>query len=156
MTPASRPSHPIVKAAALVLVAGAAALGVWAGSSDGPPSPRAPDKESAPEPTFLPAGDTLPANLDAEHGASVFELRCARCHTIGGGDRQGPDLARAALRRDRLWVEAMITAPDSMFATDSLAQWVLSVHDIGPEDATRDNPDLQALSAYFASFAPRR
>jgi hypothetical protein len=156
MPPARRSPHPLVKAAALVLVAGAAGVGVWAGSFGGGPRPREADNVTPSPPAFLPAGDTVTSSPDAEQGATVFEQRCAGCHTVGGGDREGPDLARAAFRRDPAWVNAMILAPDSMFRTDSLAQWVLRVHDIATEDATDDNPELRALAAFFASFAPRR
>lgn len=49
----------------------------------------------------------------------------------------------------------MIAAPDSMFRTDSLAQWVLRVHDIAPEDATEENPDLRAVAAFSPGSLPR-
>ena len=148
--------HPIVKVAAALVVLGAAAAGVWVGSFGAASTQQAAEPAPAPDPTFIEAGDTLSPANEAQHGAAVFEQRCASCHTIGGGDRRGPDLAQTALRRDPEGVEAMIAAPDSMFRADSVAQWILRVHDIAPESATADNPDLQALSAYFASFGPAR
>src|SRR5262245_19617487 len=113
-----RQSHPIVKAAAVALVVGAAVVGVWAGSFGSPG--RADDEQASaataaqPRPEFLPASDSTPPTPDADRGADVFQQRCAGCHTIGGGDREGPDLARAAMRRDPVWVSAMIAKPDSM------------------------------------------
>jgi mono/diheme cytochrome c family protein len=152
--PPSPPSpHPIVKAAAVVVVVGAALVGVWAGSRSNRPRPEPAEAAVISEGGFLPAVDSVPASPSAARGEAVFEERCASCHTIGGGDREGPDLARAAVRRDPIWVSAMILAPDSMFRTDSLARWILDVHDV-PEDATRDNPDLRALADFFGSVAP--
>ena len=138
----------------MVLVGVAVAVGVWVGSFGAQARASGPDTESPSEPVFLPAADTIVPTPGAAYGATVFEQRCAGCHTIGGGDREGPDLAQAALRRNPVWVQAMIAAPDSMFRTDSLAQWVLRVHDIATEDATEENPDLRAVAAFFARFAP--
>jgi len=47
-------------------------------------------------------------------GEYLFRSRCATCHTIGGGDRIGPDLANVTGRRDRSWVGRYIVEPDKM------------------------------------------
>ena len=148
-------THPIVKAAAVLVVIAAAGAGLWAGSSGGVPRPVPIDPATAQQGVFLPAAELEPSTLpDAERGAALFEERCAQCHTVGGGDRRGPDLARAALRRNPAWVRAMVTSPDSMFRTDSLAQWVLEVHGVEQSEATSENPDLVALVAFLRSFQP--
>jgi mono/diheme cytochrome c family protein len=146
-----------VKVAAIVIVVAAGAVGVWAGSLADRPDPEPAPAPAPPEVAFLPADDSAVAPPSVNRGETVFEERCASCHTIGGGDGKGPDLAAAAMRRDPTWVSAMILAPDSMFRTDSVARWILGVHDI-PEDATQDNPDLRALADFFANVAavPRR
>ena len=115
------------------------------------------DPETARGDLFLPAAELEPSTLPgAERGAALFEERCAQCHTVGGGDRRGPDLARAALRRDPAWVRAMVAFPDSMFRTDSLAKWVMEVHGVEPAEATTENPDLVALVAFLRTFQPGR
>ena len=48
----------------------------------------------------------------------LFEQKCASCHTIGGGDRVGPDLRGIAERRPREWLLGFITAPDKMIAAN--------------------------------------
>ena len=122
-----------------------------------PPRPVPIDPAPAPRGLFLPAAEPEPSTLPgAERGAALFEERCAECHTVGGGDRRGPDLARAALRRNPAWVRAMVASPDSMFEADSVAQWVLEVHGIEPEQATMENPDLGALVTFLRSFDPAR
>ena len=45
-------------------------------------------------------------------GAYAFTKHCAACHTIGGGDRIGPDLGGVTARRDRAWLTRFIAAPD--------------------------------------------
>ncbi len=49
-------------------------------------------------------------------GQALFLKLCATCHTIGKGDRVGPDLGGLFSRRDRTWVERYISHPDKMRA----------------------------------------
>src|SRR3989449_10555524 len=46
----------------------------------------------------------------------LFESRCGACHTIGNGDRVGPDLAGVTARRDRAWLSRYLAEPDRMRA----------------------------------------
>lgn len=52
----------------------------------------------------------------AAAGGLLFEQKCAACHTIGQGDRIGPDLRNVAERRAHTWLLRFITAPDEMIA----------------------------------------
>ena len=45
-----------------------------------------------------------------------FQSRCGACHTIGNGDRVGPDLAGVTTRRDRAWLSRYLAEPDRMRA----------------------------------------
>ena len=49
-------------------------------------------------------------------GEALFTKACASCHTVGKGDRAGPDLLDAAKRRSRDWLTSFITRPDLMMA----------------------------------------
>ncbi|MBI2960547.1 MAG: SCO family protein [Betaproteobacteria bacterium] len=51
-----------------------------------------------------------------EAGSYLFRTRCAACHTIGGGDGIGPDLAGVASARDRAWLARYIRTPDKVLA----------------------------------------
>ncbi len=160
--------HPAAVGVAVVGLA-AVALGVgWLVGSAGPgvqPAPPEPATGGADAPKAsgaraLPVGTALPtlsaedqaAAAAADAGAGVFRERCARCHTIGGGDREGPDLARAALRHDVGWVRALVDRPDSMFRTDSVARGILRAHGVQDADAWADDPDVRALLAYLRSY----
>lgn len=46
----------------------------------------------------------------------TFQSRCAACHTIGAGDRIGPDLMGVTERRDRRWLERYIREPEKVLA----------------------------------------
>jgi len=56
------------------------------------------------------------AQEPAEQGRILFEQLCTSCHTIGGGDRIGPDLAGMTERRDPDWLLRMISEPDKLIA----------------------------------------
>jgi protein SCO1 len=66
------------------------------------------------------AVDTVPANrtesvkLDIDKGAYLFATRCAACHSIGNGDKVGPDLLGVTNVRDHAWLKRMISEPDKL------------------------------------------
>jgi protein SCO1 len=49
-------------------------------------------------------------------GDILFQTRCAACHTIGGGDKLGPDLHGVAAGRPRPWLTRWLKEPDKMIA----------------------------------------
>ena len=102
-----------------ILMVGRQATGQW-------------DRMSAlDEPRFLATrmaallgwSDVLPAQsyaearpLDLKTGQYVYQGRCSACHSIGRGDKVGPDLAGVAQRRGRAWLARYIGAPDELLA----------------------------------------
>jgi protein SCO1/2 len=72
---------------------------------------------------FLGWKDAAPATSYAEarplvldQGEYFFQSQCSVCHTIGKGDKMGPDLAGVTARRDRAWLNRYIIAPDKLLA----------------------------------------
>ena len=49
-------------------------------------------------------------------GSAIFAKLCAGCHSIGGGDRVGPDLDGLTLRRSRAWISEFLIDPIKMRA----------------------------------------
>jgi protein SCO1 len=47
-------------------------------------------------------------------GQYLFSTRCSACHSIGEGDKIGPDLASATTTRSRAWLTRYISSPDAM------------------------------------------
>src|SRR6266852_6007187 len=72
---------------------------------------------------FLGWRDTTPKRSYAEarplvldQGEYFFQSQCSVCHTVGQGDKMGPDLLGVTARRDRAWLTRYIMAPDRMLA----------------------------------------
>lgn len=73
--------------------------------------------------TFLGWQSTQPTRNYAEarpvlltNGQSVFQNSCSSCHTVGEGDKIGPDLMDVSARRDRHWLTRYILVPDEVLA----------------------------------------
>jgi protein SCO1/2 len=73
--------------------------------------------------TFLGWRDTQPEKtyaqarpMTVENGQRIFQSRCSVCHTIGQGDKLGPDLLGVTARRERAWLARYIEVPDEMLA----------------------------------------
>jgi len=49
-------------------------------------------------------------------GDYIFRTRCTSCHTIGNGDRLGPDLSGVTLRRSKEWLMRWLKEPDKMIS----------------------------------------
>jgi protein SCO1/2 len=54
-------------------------------------------------------------------GQTLFRNQCATCHTLGQGDRLGPDLLGVTTRRERDWLARYIASPDEMRARKDAA-----------------------------------
>jgi protein SCO1/2 len=60
------------------------------------------------------ATQTGAAKLNIDKGQYLFATRCAACHTIGNGDKVGPDLLGVTNVRDRAWLGRIISEPDKL------------------------------------------
>jgi protein SCO1/2 len=64
-----------------------------------------------------PAVDYAQARpLALGRGEFLFQSRCAACHTVGKGDRLGPDLQGVTARRDHRWLSRYVAEPDKVRA----------------------------------------
>ncbi len=63
-------------------------------------------------------GNAVPASAAEEEPPSptalLFGKKCGGCHTIGEGDRTGPDLLAVTKRRDERWLRTFIRDPGSV------------------------------------------
>jgi mono/diheme cytochrome c family protein len=59
------------------------------------------------------ASQTAP---DSGEGQAIFHQKCEVCHSIGGGDKVGPDLKGVTSLRSVDWLTRWISGPDKMLA----------------------------------------
>ena len=55
-------------------------------------------------------------DVDDKPGQALFIKACSGCHSVGKGDRVGPDLDGVTLRRDHSWLTRFISTPDKVIA----------------------------------------
>jgi len=54
--------------------------------------------------------------MGTQPGQAMYKKICAPCHTIGVGDKVGPDLRGVTERRDRAWLARYLRNPPAMLA----------------------------------------
>jgi protein SCO1 len=69
-----------------------------------------------PNPTVRQSYANAGAVADNSPGANLFRTRCRSCHTIGEGDRLGPDLRGVVSSRPLPWLTRWLKEPDEMLA----------------------------------------
>jgi mono/diheme cytochrome c family protein len=94
-----------------------------------------------------PAGEPEPAPF-----AVMFGKKCGSCHTLGEGDRTGPDLLGATTRRQGPWLRDFIRAPGAKIdAGDPVANELLrKFKDVRMPDQPFTDAELDGILAYIA------
>ena len=62
----------------------------------------------------LPSYSEAGFNKKASRGEMIYRSRCMACHTMGEGDKLGPDLAGVVAARPRDWLFRWIQQPGQM------------------------------------------
>jgi len=87
-------------------------------------------------------------------GQYLFGKECAACHTIGHGDKIGPDLKEVANRRDRAWLARYISQPDKVLASgDPIARVLRAKYSMTMPNLRVGDRDLAALMSFLSAQA---
>ncbi len=78
-------------------------------------------REQVRQPAANPAMNTGIA-MGTQPGQSMYRKMCTGCHTIGVGDKVGPDLRGVTERRDRAWLVSYLRDPLGMIKRDPIAR----------------------------------
>lgn len=70
---------------------------------------------------FLTLDDLRRYQVSADPGQVLFRKLCSGCHTVGVGDRVGPDLLGISERRDEEWIKRYIRDPAAVRQSNDLA-----------------------------------
>jgi mono/diheme cytochrome c family protein len=85
-----------------------------------------------------------------QEAAGLFNQHCVKCHTIGAGDRVGPDLRGVVDRRDRDWLIAFIRQPSVMLDSDPIAIELLEAYNgVRMEDVGLSGEQIELLLDYI-------
>ncbi len=93
--------------------------------------------------------DAKPLAIDP--GKYLFQSRCEGCHTIGKGDKVGPDLMGLTARREQAWVARFVNDPDAVRKSgDPAALELMKRFSIRMPRQALEREELGALLKYLA------
>jgi len=90
-----------------------------------------------------------PSEPNAQKGKLAFESKCLACHSIGGGDKLGPDLYGVSKRRDDAWLARWLKSPEEMLKTDAQAKAMLEKWKIPMPNQGLGDEEIKQYIAYF-------
>lgn len=96
------------------------------------------------------SGDGTPiANFD--RGKYVFVRDCGACHTVGQGDKVGPDLLGVTSLRDQQWLVRIIQQPEQLLKeNDPLATALLKKYNnVRMPNVSVNNDELKLLISFL-------
>lgn len=97
------------------------------------------------------------APTEFQKNAALFVAKCGKCHTVGGGDRVGPDLKDVSRRRDKEWLIGFIQKPSNYLNSDAEAKKLLEKYNgVRMEDLGLPRATVEGLLEYIdaASAGP--
>ncbi|MDD5249798.1 MAG: multicopper oxidase domain-containing protein [Rhodocyclaceae bacterium] len=99
----------------------------------------------------IPATAT-PTDAQAVQGKQIFEGKCIACHSVGEGNKVGPDLLGVTRRRSDGWLVRWLKSPETMLKSDETAQALLKKFNLPMPDQGLSEADALRLIAYFHWF----
>ena len=100
----------------------------------------------------LAASQEKPHDVDGQAGKALFIKGCSSCHSIGGGDRIGPDLKGVVARRPLDWLTNVMMMPDAMRANKDplLLELMAKYKNVKMPNIGLAETDAKDLIAYLA------
>jgi protein SCO1/2 len=90
-------------------------------------------------------------------GEYLFATKCTTCHTIGKGERIGPDLAGIGNIRERAWLARYISTPEKLLADgDPIAQALLKKYQIRMPNLSLTEAEGAAIADYVEQVTAER
>jgi nitrite reductase (NO-forming) len=92
---------------------------------------------------------SAPSDPQAVQGKLAFESKCLACHSIGGGDKSGPDLYGTTKRHDEAWLARFLKSPEQMMQTDATAKALLEKWKLPMPNQGLSDEEIKQYLAYF-------
>jgi len=90
-----------------------------------------------------------PTDPLAVRGKLSFESKCLACHSIGGGDKLGPDIYGVTKRQSEAWLTRWLKSPDAMLKSDADAKALLDKYKVPMPDQNLSDQEIREFIAYF-------
>jgi nitrite reductase (NO-forming) len=90
-----------------------------------------------------------PTDPVAVKGKLSFESKCLACHSIGGGDKLGPNIYGVSKRRSDAWLARWLKSPDEMLRADADAKKLLDKYKVPMPDQHLSEGEIREFIAYF-------
>jgi nitrite reductase (NO-forming) len=90
-----------------------------------------------------------PTDPAAVRGKLAFESKCLACHSIGGGDKLGPDLYQVSKRRDDAWIAHWLKSPEQMLQADVTAKQLLGKYKVPMPNQNLSDAEIREYTTYF-------
>ena len=114
----------------------------------GKPDEHAPMKAADAEHHNIPASAT-PTDAVAVRGKLAFESKCLACHSVGGGDKLGPDVYGVTRRREAAWLVRWMKDPEKMLLADPVAKEMLARYKVPMPNQNLSDAEVREYVAYF-------
>jgi nitrite reductase (NO-forming) len=92
---------------------------------------------------------SAPTDALAVRGKLSFESKCLACHSIGGGDKLGPDIYSVTKRQSEAWLTRWLKSPDAMLKSDADAKALLGKYKVPMPDQNLSDQEIREFIAYF-------
>jgi nitrite reductase (NO-forming) len=90
-----------------------------------------------------------PSDPVAVKGKLAFESKCLACHSIGGGDKLGPDLYGVSKRRNDAWLAKWLKSPENLLQTDADAKGMLDRYKLPMPNKNLSDGEIKEFMTYF-------
>jgi len=90
-----------------------------------------------------------PTDPQAVKGKLAFESKCLACHSVGGGDKLGPDVLGTTKRHDAAWLTRWLKSPEQMMQNDATAKALLDKWKVPMPNQGLSDDEIKQYLAYF-------
>jgi nitrite reductase (NO-forming) len=91
----------------------------------------------------------VPSEPLAVKGKLSFESKCLACHSIGGGDKLGPDLYGVSKRRTDAWLAKWLKSPEQLLASDADAKAMFDKYKLPMPNQNLSDGEIKEFMTYF-------
>jgi nitrite reductase (NO-forming) len=89
-------------------------------------------------------------DADAAKGKSTFETKCVACHSVGSGDKIGPDLHGVTKRRSDKWLTSWLLTTEKMQSSDPAAKELLAKYKVPMPNPGLNRSEVRQIVKYFS------